>query len=157
MSIYYRNIFTAHGNFLLTFKRNHTIIKVKKGGVKMWLQALNEIKKKSGKTIEEISEMSGVPRGTLNKIFSGGTKDPKYSTLKQIVHCLGYTVDDLERIETKKSPEPEGTEDKVSMDELVNMLSKAGFLDKNGDLSDADLRFLMAVGEMIRTWFADRK
>lgn len=105
----------------------------------MWITALNEMKKKSGKTIEEISELSGVPKGTLNKIFSGGTKDPKYSTLKQIVHCLGYTIDDLEMMETKKSPEPKGPEDnKVSMDELVSMLGNAGFLDENGDLSDTD-------------------
>ena len=42
----------------------------------MWLDNLNRIKKNSGMTIEQISEVSGVPKGTLNKLFAGQTKDP---------------------------------------------------------------------------------
>lgn len=62
----------------------------------MWLDKLSEMKKISGKTTEQISEESGIPKGTLNKIFAGQTKDPKYTTLKVLVHCLGFSVDDLE-------------------------------------------------------------
>lgn len=35
----------------------------------MWLDNLNRIKKNSGMTIEQISEASGVPKGTLNKLL----------------------------------------------------------------------------------------
>lgn len=61
----------------------------------MWLDKLNKMKKLSGKKTEEISNISGIPLGTLNKIFAGQTKDPKLSTIKAIVTCLGYTLDDL--------------------------------------------------------------
>lgn len=61
----------------------------------MWLDNLNRIKKNSGMTIEQISEASGVPKGTLNKLFAGQTKDPQLSTVSAVVHCIGYTLDDL--------------------------------------------------------------
>ena len=61
----------------------------------MWLENLNRLKKSSNMTIEEISCASGVPKGTLNKLFAGQTKDPQLSTVSAVVHCMGYTLDDL--------------------------------------------------------------
>lgn len=62
----------------------------------MLLEKLTLMKKRSGKTTKEIAELSGVPIGTLNKLFSGETKDPKFKTLRALVISLGYTLDDLE-------------------------------------------------------------
>lgn len=62
----------------------------------MWLDNLLEMKRASKKTIKQISEESGVPLGTLNKLFSGQTEDPKLNTLKSVVYCLGYTLADLD-------------------------------------------------------------
>lgn len=61
----------------------------------MWLDNLNRLKKSCNMTIEQISDASGVPRGTLNKLFAGQTKDPQLSTVSAVVHCMGYTLDDL--------------------------------------------------------------
>ena len=61
----------------------------------MWLENLNKLKKNSGMTIEQIALSSGVPKGTLNKLFAGQTKDPQLSTVSAVVHCMGYTLDDL--------------------------------------------------------------
>ena len=61
----------------------------------MGLEKIAEYKKKLGLTTEELSEKSGVPLGTLNKILSGATKDPKLETLKSIAHVLGLSLDDL--------------------------------------------------------------
>ena len=61
----------------------------------MWLEKLNHLKKLSGMTIEQISAASGVPKGTLNKLFAGQTKDSQLSTVSAVVHCMGYTLDDL--------------------------------------------------------------
>lgn len=61
-----------------------------------WLDKLNQMKKKSGMTTDEISEKSKVPKGTLNKIFAGQTKDPQLGTIKAVVHCMGYTLGDLD-------------------------------------------------------------
>lgn len=62
----------------------------------LWLEKLNQMKKKSGMTTDEISEKSKVPKGTLNKLFAGQTKDPQLGTIKAVVHCMGYTLDDLD-------------------------------------------------------------
>lgn len=61
----------------------------------MWLKALNRMKKTKKLTVDEISSMSNIPKGTLNKLFAGQTKDPQLSTVYAVVHCMGYTLDDL--------------------------------------------------------------
>ncbi|WP_367941145.1 helix-turn-helix domain-containing protein [Enterocloster citroniae] len=72
----------------------------------MGLEKIAEYKKKLGMTSEELSEKSGVPLGTLNKILSGATKDPKLETLKSIAHVLGLTLDDFDDKAKKVVPEP---------------------------------------------------
>lgn len=69
-----------------------------------WYVRLCELKKQSKKTSDEIALESGIPKGTLNKLFAGQTKDPQLSTIKAVVHCLGHTLDDLDET-IKKSPE----------------------------------------------------
>ena len=64
----------------------------------MGLEKINEYKKKLGITTEELSNLSGVPVGTLNKILSGATKDPKLETLKDIARVLGLTLNDFDDI-----------------------------------------------------------
>lgn len=67
----------------------------------MWLDRLkamkkaNQSKNRSEWTTEKISEKSGVPIRTLDKIFAGTTKDPKLMTMQSLVYTLGYTLDDL--------------------------------------------------------------
>lgn len=66
----------------------------------MGLEKIAEYKKKLGLTTEELSLKSGVPLGTLNKILSGVTKDPKLETLKAIARVLGLSLDDFDDLET---------------------------------------------------------
>ncbi len=67
----------------------------------MWLDRLKAMKKanqainRSEWTTEKISQKSGVPIRTLDKIFAGTTKDPKLLTMQNLVYTLGYTLDDL--------------------------------------------------------------
>ena len=61
----------------------------------MWLDNLTRFKKASGLTLDQIAEVSGVPLGTLNKLFSGQTKNPQLSTISAVVHSMGYSLDDL--------------------------------------------------------------
>lgn len=75
-----------------------------------WLDKLNQMKKKSGMTTDEISEKSKVPKGTLNKIFAGQTKDPQLGTIKAVVHCMGYTLDDLDDGSEKIEKAPADTD-----------------------------------------------
>lgn len=62
----------------------------------MGLEKIAEYKKKLNLTTEELSEKSGIPVGTLNKILSGATKDPKLETLKAIARVLGLTLNDFD-------------------------------------------------------------
>ena len=49
---------------------------------------LKELKKEVGMTNAEIAELSGIPVSTVNKIFSGATQNPRYSTLLAMEEVL---------------------------------------------------------------------
>lgn len=76
----------------------------------MGLDKINEYKKKLGLTTEELSKQSGVPIGTLNKILSGATKDPKLETLKSIARVLGLTLNDFDDAPTTLAAHFDGSE-----------------------------------------------
>lgn len=50
----------------------------------MTIQEMREIKQELGYSYEQISELSGVPLGTVQKIFGGATKSPRYDTLRAL-------------------------------------------------------------------------
>lgn len=54
----------------------------------MLYEKLNEQKKKIGITTEQLSKLSGVPVGTINKILRGETKAPRYDTLQALEKVL---------------------------------------------------------------------
>lgn len=130
----------------------------------MLTDALNEMKRKSGKTLSQISEECNIPKGTLNKVFAGQTRDPQYGTLRTIVHALGYTLDDLETFENpdeKKSPAPAEAEtrenNQVTREDLLEVLQKLHIIESgSATISDADLQFLMHIIAVIDDWFSNR-
>ena len=85
----------------------------------MGLERINEYKKKLGMTTEELSEKSGVPIGTLNKILSGATKDPKLETLKAIARVLGLSLDDFDDSSRKAIYEP-------TYDDIQSLIARNG-------------------------------
>lgn len=127
----------------------------------MLVDALDIMKQKSGKTLQQISDECGIPKGTLNKIFAGQTKDPQYGTLKNIVHALGFTVDDLEKFEnpeTKKSPaSAEAETEEVSLEETDRLLVALGLIKEGEQLSDDDLAFVGHIVGLLDAWFRKRK
>lgn len=46
-------------------------------------------------TIDDLSEKSGVPKGTLNKIIGGVTKSPTFANVLSIAKALGKTLNDF--------------------------------------------------------------
>lgn len=67
-----------------------------------WLDAFNNMRKISGMSLDEISEISGIPKGTLSKITSGITKNPGLETMRILVNTLGFTLNDLDEGGAKK-------------------------------------------------------
>ena len=84
-----------------------------------WLKRLKEMKKQSGKTSKDISEATGIPKSTIDKLFSGQTKEPYLSSVRAIVHYLGYTLDDLEE-QQKNAPAAERSESDIRKSRLIH-------------------------------------
>ncbi len=63
----------------------------------MWIETFNEMRKRAGLSLDELSEKSGVPKSTLSKISAGITKAPPLETMKKLVYSMGYTLDELDR------------------------------------------------------------
>ncbi|VHX21248.1 DNA-binding protein [Clostridioides difficile] len=61
---------------------------------------INELRKKRNLTSEQLSELSNVPKGTLDKILNGTTKDPKFETLKSLARALNCTLNDFDDMNT---------------------------------------------------------
>ena len=59
-------------------------------------------RRQAGMTIDELVELSGVPKGTLNKIIGGTTKAPTLDTMKAIAKALGKTLADFDDHTNKK-------------------------------------------------------
>ena len=70
----------------------------------MGLEKIKELKKQKGLTTKQLSELSGVPLGTVNKIISGTTKNPQLVALSAIANTLGCSVEDFV---DKEENEPE--------------------------------------------------
>ena len=49
---------------------------------------IQQKRRQAGLTIDELSERSGVPKGTLNKIINGVTRDPQLETVKALARGL---------------------------------------------------------------------
>lgn len=119
-----------------------------------WLDTINQMKKEKGMTTDDISNLSGIPKGTLNKLFAGQTKDPQLSTIKAVVHCLGYTLDDLDKKKSPISEKPimeDTVEKKVQY--LTDFFISCGFIKEGGDISDSDLKFSISLISLIDSYF----
>ena len=56
-------------------------------------EEFKERKNELGITTEQLSRLSGIPVGTINKILNGETKSPRYATLKALNDVLFRNMD----------------------------------------------------------------
>lgn len=96
-----------------------------------WWIRLCDIKKDSKKTTEQISKETGIPKSTLDKLFAGRTKDPQLSTIRSVIHCLGYTLDDLDDMNWAKKGESSTNQISEEAIEVAEAYDNAPFKDKN--------------------------
>lgn len=92
----------------------------------MWIDRLKTMKLASGKTTKQISEESGIPIGTLNKLFAGQTADPKLNTIKTVVYCLDGKLSDLDDFPQEAEKAPPMTDEAKELLELYNELNPEG-------------------------------
>ena len=60
----------------------------------MTLEEMKRIKQERGYSLAQLSEYSGVPLGTLQKIFSGETEHPRYATRRALEQALTMESED---------------------------------------------------------------
>jgi len=60
--------------------------------VESFAKKLRDLKSRRGLTAGELSEASGIPLGTLNKLLTGVIEEPKLATAKALAEALGTTL-----------------------------------------------------------------
>ena len=100
----------------------------------MWLENLQELKKKTGITVKQIAEKTSLPERTINRILSGETDHPYADTLDIIVKSLGYDLGDI-FADTKVV---------VATDDLVE-------IKENVDIVEAERDLILVENDMLKT------
>ena len=70
------------------------ISKCQKGDIHMQIEEIKRIKEEKGITNQQLSELSGVPYGTITKIFCGATKRPRADKLAAIENAVMNFIKD---------------------------------------------------------------
>ncbi len=107
----------------------------------MWLENLQELKKKTGMSVKQIAEKTNLPERTINRIFSGETDHPYADTLDLIVKALGYDLGDI-FADTKVV---------VATDELVEIKDSVGVVEAERDLTIVENEMLKAKNAALTT------
>lgn len=61
----------------------------------MTVENLRRIMKEKKVTNQQLSDMTGISVGTINKITCGQTKNPRLDNMRTIAKALGVTLDDF--------------------------------------------------------------
>ena len=109
-----------------------------------WLENLRKMKNNTSETYKSISEKTNIPQTTIEKLFNGRTKDPKLFMIREVVHCLGYTLDDLLEDENVVSFSPE----EKRLLEKYRVLNKKGSIKVNEYIEDLAVNPEYTVGEI---------
>ena len=67
---------------------------------------LKELKDQRKLTNQQLSDLSGVPVGTINRIMAGQTDNPSFQTVCDMVRAMGWSLDELAGMQTPGGGEP---------------------------------------------------
>lgn len=100
------------------------------------IEKLKQMKKISGKTSQQIADETGIPKSTIDKLFSGKTKEPYLQSTRLIVHAMGFTLDDLDDNDStaKNSPFDINKNRLIKNYESLNEIGKMKLLEYSDDL-----------------------
>lgn len=66
-------------------------------------EKLSARRRSIGMGIDQLVELSGIPKGTVTKVLTGVTKNPALETVKAIAYAMGMTLDDLAECDVTKT------------------------------------------------------
>ena len=123
----------------------------------MGLEMINEIRKKKNLSVDELAELSGVPKSTLAKITAGITTNPNLETVKAIARALGCKLDAFDS-DIQKAPEPEEPVSEAEIQKIGLTLQeaflKAGLIKNGQDLTDEQIDFIDGIVAITRAFFS---
>lgn len=122
-----------------------------------------ELRKEKGFSRVQFAQQIGIPSTTLRN-YETGVREPGHSFIVQMAKEFNVSTDYLlgltdNRIpnEIKKSPEPAANDSEDEKDVIVKILteglSRLGFLDGEGMISDRDFKFLCTLVDLISDHF----
>lgn len=119
---------------------------------------INEIRKQKGLSIDELCELSGIPKGTLSKITAGITTSPTLDTVRAIANALGCKLDDLDDSQDiKNSPsaaeDAPGEDVQTLLEVLDNSLVQMGYIAAGDDLTEQQEEVLLGICGILRATF----
>lgn len=112
------------------------------------LEKIKKIKQEKGYTTEMLSQKSGIPLSTLNKILSSVIKDPKIGTIIAITDALNI---DINSLVYDKDIQSENTHDKITtsleniVDEYNLNIDDISFITKYINLPKKDRHNFLSV------------
>lgn len=117
---------------------------------------LQEIMDEKGINIPTVARLCNLSDGTVRSILVRKQKNVALEVAFKLSKGLNVSLERLNGLpeKTKKST---GTAEpgpgKVDAAKVESLLVELGFVRPGQDLSDADLQFLLSVGEIVRIWF----
>lgn len=113
---------------------------------------IRDARRKAGMTQEQAAQLIGVSKSTWAGYETGNSR-PDADKIGAILVALGIDANTL--FEYEKSPVPEGTEDeKISIEEMKQLLRALGFIGDGRELTEKDVKFLSGVFDMLDAWFS---
>lgn len=113
----------------------------------MWIEKLREAKEKSGLSLKQISERSGVTEKTLTRIFAGGARMPRFDTLGDIASTLGTSLEEI----FSESNARLASEDLIALqNEVEKLKTELSMLSAELSVSNGKVTALTAENDLLR-------
>lgn len=116
----------------------------------MWVENIQELKRRSGMTVKQIAEASQIPEGTVKRIING-ENEPSAFNLFRVVRAMGGSLDDIladtnaiiappSLVEVKETVETVEAEKEVAVAKNDILESKIVALEKENALLKMELQ-----------------
>ncbi len=113
-------------------------------------EKLKELKKSKNYTSNDISQKTGIPKSTIEKIFGGFNKNPTIESLQKIANALDCGLDDF--LEYEQEPVSPFYADRI-IAKLVNYLYEKpelkSLIENAKTLSTQDINLLIEIARRL--------
>lgn len=123
----------------------------------MWVERLQELKKKSGKSTKLIADSVGMSERSVSRILTGKAKRPPVDVLHKMADLFGVTLEEILAgtsaviVSINEAVTPAEDENNILRDENSMLKDKVNILTAENDILNGKLSVLEAEIEVLRT------